>query len=84
MSGKKPITNKGHPVTDAYENQWHKLAGLIMTKLNCRSITIGPEDIANIEGLNIVLRDGVNGDGLLHLDLVDDATALEYLELSKQ
>lgn len=81
---KKPITNRGHPVTDAYAEHWYKLCGCVMLKLGKREIALSPDDIMALEGLNIILRDGIRGDGLLHIQLVDDATALRLLEESKQ
>lgn len=79
----KIITNKGHPVTDGLADQWHKVLGAVMLKLGVETVKLSVADISALEGFNIVARDGVDGDGLLHIIICSDKEALKYLERSK-
>lgn len=60
----------------AADGQWHKICLLVMKKLGVDHVTIGPDDIVKMEpGSAIVIQEGVDGDGLLHLTVVDPKTA---------
>lgn len=60
----------------ATERHWHTLLVLCMHKMGVKHIAIGPQDVASMpQGQAIVVQEGRDGDGLLHLDIVDAATA---------
>lgn len=65
--------NPNHPVAQALHNQWHKLAALLMFKLEVDHVVISAADIAQIgSGLGIAAQEKPDG---IHLTLVDMATA---------
>lgn len=59
------------------DGQWAKLLLICMKKLGVDHVAIGPDDLAAIEmGSAVVLQEGRDGDGLLHLQVVGPAAAV--------
>jgi hypothetical protein len=68
--------NPNHPVTTEVREHWHKIAALLLFKLNIKSVIISPEDI---EYMGSVLADGAivchEHDGILEIKLVNGREA---------
>ena len=64
--------NPEHPVSKIMHDQWHKLLAIVMAKHGLIHVIIQPEDISLLQGDDfcIVVKDGENGDGNIHLRLV--------------
>jgi len=71
--------NPNHPVTRAASQQWHKIAALIMVKLDIKEIRFTAGDVARIQSnVNIVLDErGSSETGTFAVRIVDDRTAAE-------
>lgn len=64
--------NPNHPTTRALEDQWHKIAALIMHKMGIDHVVISAQDIASMGGAKAVTAQELS-DGL-HFRLVDYVT----------
>ena len=64
--------NPKHRMTKAMHDHWHKLLAIVMAKQGLNHVTIGSDDLKLLQDGNqcIVVKDGENGDGLIHLRLV--------------
>lgn len=83
--------NPTNPIVLQSHEQWHKIAGLIMFKLNQKELKFTTEDVARFAeqaekgDINILLdaRKEVCGDGLV-VRLVNREEALKMAELDKR
>lgn len=76
-------SNPNHPVTKAVNNQWHKIAALIMLKFGVTELEITVEDVDRLAkgGMNIVFdARGTDYERPVTLRIVDDKTAAELLK----
>jgi hypothetical protein len=65
--------NPNHPVNRGLDNQWHKIAALIMKKLGVNHVVITEQDIDSMQqGMFIAVQERHDG---LHVCFVDEATA---------
>ena len=66
--------NPQQPVTSGLSGHWHKVAALIMVKLNVQEVVLTPQDMISepLGGLNIVAHET---GGELKIKLVDNETA---------
>lgn len=72
--------NPNHRVVRQAHDHWHKIAALIMVKLNLKELKLTMEDVDKIAhgDVNIVLdARGERETGSFTLRIVDDKTALE-------
>jgi len=69
--------NPNHPTTRAVDGQWHKLLAMAMNKLGIDEVALSMDDLDALisRNVHVVVIDGVAGDGLLHIRLVDQAKA---------
>lgn len=51
------------------EGQWHKLLAAVMAKFNINEVALSLEDCATITSSYLLVTEGKNGDGLLHIEL---------------
>ncbi|RIX47463.1 MAG: hypothetical protein D3M94_07260 [Rhodocyclales bacterium GT-UBC] len=67
--------NPNHPVSQAIHNQWHKLAALLMVKLEADHVVITAGDIAKLShGIGIQVEEKPDG---LHISIIEMAKAVE-------
>lgn len=66
--------NPNHPTTQAVHDHWHKIAALIMHKLDLDHVVITPDDINQLMRANSSITMQELGDGI-HLRIVDRVTA---------
>lgn len=64
----------------AAEGQWRKILAVVMHKQGLTHIALSGADVAAMgPGKSLVIQEGRDGDGLLHVDLVDADTAAALL-----
>lgn len=67
--------NPNHPVVKKLDQEWHKLCAILIRMMGVDTVEILPEDVAAIQGMNIV-ADARNGRFLLYLVNDEDAERL--------
>lgn len=68
--------NPNHPVTQAMDSNWHKVAALLMRRLGVTHAEFTAADIDRLEGQNIAIR--FTRDQLQVFIVKSEAEALEF------
>ena len=68
--------NPNHPTTQAVSNHWHKIAAILMQRLNVDHVVITVEDVNKLAGGGVSITIDDQPDGI-HLRLVDEQIAVQ-------
>lgn len=71
--------NPNHPVSQKMFDQWHKVVGLVMLKLDIAEVVITLEDLQQLQqGLCVVAHDQADG---LHIRLVSESEGRQLVSV---